>query len=159
VSYPRRNAVTQRFTLGAPRTIIVSRDGQRILFCRSTASDDPVNRLWKIDLPDPEPRLLVDPVELLGAGDVELTAAEKARRERAREAGGGIVTYTTHSNEGIVAFALGGRLFQTDIEAGTTTEVPTTGVAFDPRFSRPMEAASPITLPANSGSAMPTTTG
>jgi dipeptidyl-peptidase-4 len=135
VSYPRRNAVTQRFTLGAPRTIIVSRDGQRILFCRSTASDDPVNRLWKIDLPDPEPRLLVDPVELLGAGDVELTAAEKARRERAREAGGGIVTYTTHSNEGIVAFALGGRLFQTDIDAGTTTEVPTTGVAFDPRFS------------------------
>ena len=135
MSYPRRNAATQRFTLGAPRTIIVSRDGQRILFCRSTAGDDPVNRLWIIDLPDSTPRLLVDPIELLGGSDVELTAAEKARRERAREAGGGIVTYTTHSDEGVVAFVLGGRLFRTDIEADATVEVPTTGVAFDPRFS------------------------
>ena len=135
MSYPRRNAVTQRFTLGAPRTFSVSRDGQHILFCRSTAGDDPVNRLWVIDLPNTEPRLLVDPVELLGSGDIELTAAEKARRERAREAGGGIVTYTTHSEHGIVVFALNGSLYQTTIETGETTEVDTLGGAFDPRIS------------------------
>lgn len=135
MSYPRRNAATQRFTLGAPRTIIVSQDGKRVLFSRSTAGDDPVNRLWILDLPETEPRLLVDPVALLGSGDVELTAAEKARRERAREAGGGIVTYTMHSDHGIVSFVLGGRLFRTDMETGETTELATTGVAFDPRFS------------------------
>ena len=127
--------MTQRFTLGAPRTITIGRDGRHILFCRSTSGDDPVNRLWVVDLPDPEPRLLVDPVTLLGSADVELTAEERARRERAREAGGGIVTYTTHSNHGVVAFVLGGRLFRTEIDSGETTEMATTGVAFDPRFS------------------------
>jgi len=135
MSYPRRNAVTQRFTLGAPRTFSVSRDGQRILFARSTAGDDPVNRLWVIDLPEQQPRLLVDPVELLGPGDVELTAAEKARRERAREAGGGIVTFTTHSDHGIVVFALNGALYKTAIDTGETVELDTVGGAFDPRIS------------------------
>ena len=135
MSYPRRNAATQRFTLGAPRTFSVSQNGQRILFCRSTAGDDPVNQLWVLDLPDQTPRLLVDPVALLGSGDLELTAAEKARRERAREAGGGIVTYTTHSDYGIVVFALNGSLYRTNIETGDTVEVPTVGGAFDPRIS------------------------
>ena len=135
MSYPRRNAATQRFTLGAPRTFSVSRDGQRILFARSTAGDDPVNRLWVIDLPEQQPRLLVDPVELLGSGDVELTAAEKARRERAREAGGGIVTFTTHSDHGIVVFALNGALYKTAIDTGETVELDTVGGAFDPRIS------------------------
>jgi dipeptidyl-peptidase-4 len=135
MSYPRRNAVTQRFTLGAPRTFSVSRDGHRVLFCRSTAGDDPVNRLWVIDLPESEPRLLVDPVALLGSGDIELTAAEKARRERAREAGGGIVTYTTHSEQGIVVFALNGSLYKTSIDTGDTVELDTVDGAFDPRIS------------------------
>jgi len=135
MSYPRRNAATQRFTLGAPRTFSVSRNGQRILFCRSTAGDDPVNQLWVIDLPNPEPRLLVDPVALLGSGDIELSAAEKARRERAREAGGGIVTYTTHSDHGIVVFALNGSLYQTEIESSETAEVESAEGAFDPRIS------------------------
>jgi len=135
MSYPRRNAATQRFTLGAPRTFVVSRDGQRILFCRSAAGDDPVNRLWVIELPESAPRLLVDPSELLDVENVELTAAEQARRERAREAGGGIVTYTTHSDHGIAVFALNGQLFRTDIETATTVEVPSAGSAFDPRIS------------------------
>jgi len=135
MSYPGRNAITQRFTLGAPRTIVVSRDGARVLFCRSTAGDDPVNQLWSIDLPETEPRLLVDPVAVLGDSAVELTAAEKARRERAREAGGGIVTYTTHSDHDVVSFVLGGRLFRTDVVSGETTELPTSGGAYDPRFS------------------------
>lgn len=135
MSYPRRNAATQRFTLGAPRTFSVSRDGQRILFCRSTSGDDPVNRLWVIDLPATEPRLLVDPVALLGSGDIELTAAEKARRERAREAGGGIVTFTTHSDHGIVVFALNGSLYKTIIDSGETVELTTVGGAYDPRIS------------------------
>ncbi|MDB4109684.1 prolyl oligopeptidase family serine peptidase [bacterium] len=135
MSYPRRNAATQRFTLGAPRTFSVSRDGQRILFCRSAAGDDPVNRLWVIDLPESEPRLLVDPIALLGSGDIELTTAEKARRERAREAGGGIVTYTTHSDHGIVVFALNGALYKTIIATGETIELDTVGGAFDPRIS------------------------
>lgn len=135
MSYPRRNAVTQRFTLGAPRTIIVGRDGRQILFCRSTAGDDPVNRLWVLDLPETEPRLLVDPPELLGGSHVTLSAAERARRERAREGAGGIVTYNTHSDHGAVAFVLGGSLFLTDVASGETAELVTSGAPYDPRLS------------------------
>jgi dipeptidyl-peptidase-4 len=77
----------------------------------------------------------VDPVALLGPGDIALTAAEKARRERAREAGGGIVTYTTHSDHGIVVFALNGSLYKTSIDTGDTVELDTVDGAFDPRIS------------------------
>lgn len=135
MSYPRRNAATQRFTLGAPRTLIVTQDGNSVLFARSTAGDDPINQLWVTDVPTGETRLLVDPVELLGSADVELTDAEKARRERAREAGGGIVTYSIHSTYHMAIFVLGGRLFRTAIASGESVELPTTGGAFDPRIS------------------------
>ena len=45
-SYPRRNAVTRRFTLGAPRDIVVGADGARVAFLRSSGPEDPVNGLW-----------------------------------------------------------------------------------------------------------------
>lgn len=135
MSYPRRNAATQRFSLGAPRTLIVTRDGEYVVFARSTAGDDPINRLWAIDVAAKTTRLLVDPVELLGGNDVELTAAEKARRERAREAGSGIVTYSIHSTYLAAIFVLGGRLFRTAIDTGDSVELETDGGAFDPRIS------------------------
>ncbi len=134
MSYPRRNAVTQRFTLGAPRNILVTSDGTTVLFCRSRAADDPVNCLWSIDTATGEERLLVDPVELLDGGG-EMTAAERARRERAREAGGGIVTYAAHSDHHLIAFALNGRLFLTNHVSGDTRELDAVAGAYDPRIS------------------------
>ena len=49
-SYPRRNAVTRRFTLGAPRDIVVGADGARVAFLRSSGPEDPVNGLWVFDV-------------------------------------------------------------------------------------------------------------
>ena len=49
-SFPQQYARTQRLTLGEPRNITVSDDGRKVVFLRSNAGDDPVNRLWLLDV-------------------------------------------------------------------------------------------------------------
>ena len=44
-SFPRRQALTRRFTLGEPRDIRVSDGGARVAFLRSPGPIDPVNSL------------------------------------------------------------------------------------------------------------------
>ena len=112
-SFPRQYARTQRFTLGRPRTITVSSDGRRVIFLRSAAGDDPVNALWVLDVETGHERCVADPRVLLSdPTDDALPAAERARRERTREGAGGITGYATDAVATVVAFALGGRLFE-----------------------------------------------
>ena len=60
-SFPRQSARTQRFTLGEPRDVVVSPDGQRIVFLRSRGGTDPVNCLWVVDAATGDERLVADP--------------------------------------------------------------------------------------------------
>jgi dipeptidyl-peptidase-4 len=133
-SFPRRQAVTRRFTLGAPRDIRVAGDGARVAFLRSSGPDDPVNGLWVIDVEAGHERLIVDP-ELLGADDSNLPAEERARRERARESGGGIVAYDATSNLSVAAFAIGGQVARVDLDTGHIEMLATAPGAFGPRLS------------------------
>lgn len=103
-----------------------------MVFARSLAGDDPVNRLWTLDLATGIETMVVDPVALLADGG-EMTEAEKARRERAREAGGGIVTYVLNRAGDAAVFALNGRVFRADLVTHETIELPATGSAYDPR--------------------------
>ena len=113
----------------------MSRDGSRVLFLRSATGDDPVNRLWCFDVDTGAERCVADPAAVLTAGDAgEETAAETARRERAREAAGGIVAYDSGAALEHAVFVLGGRLFRTDVQAGHTVELSIAGSAFDPRL-------------------------
>src|SRR5437016_1944358 len=93
-SFPRQQARTRGFTAGQPRSFTVAGDGSRVAFLRSLAGDDPVNRLWVLDLDGGRERLVADPAALSAAG-AEEPPAERARRERTRERGGGIVAYAT----------------------------------------------------------------
>ena len=106
-SFPRRQAVTRRFTLGAPRDIRVAGNGSLVMFLRSSGPEDPVNGLWAIDVATGDERLIVDPAAL-GADDANLPVEERARRERARESGGGIVAYDATRDLSVAVFALGG---------------------------------------------------
>lgn len=110
-----------------------------MLFCRSDAGDDSVNKLWVLDLDEAQPveRLLVDPKVVLAQcpSGIELSEAEKARRERLREAGGGIVTYDVHFATRQVAFVLGSSLYVCNIDSGDVRALVGTDGAFDPRFS------------------------
>lgn len=132
-TFPRQYARTQRLTLGEPRNITVSPDGQRVTFLRSSSGSDPVNALWVLDPATGIERLVADPAVLLAAGDDDLPAAERARRERARESAGGIVAYATDSRGTVAAFALGGRLFGATLVSGTAREIVVDGPVFDPR--------------------------
>ncbi|MEU2713657.1 prolyl oligopeptidase family serine peptidase [Streptomyces sp. NPDC007205] len=134
-SFPRRHARTQRFTLGAPRAFTVAPDGSRVAFLRSGSGTDRANSLWVMDLPEGEERLAADPGALLGGASEELSAEERARRERSREGGAGIVGYATDSAVELAAFALSGRLFTAELPAGTTRELRVPGPVVDPRPS------------------------
>ena len=133
-TFPRQYARTQRLTLGEPRTITVSPDGQRVVFCRSSNGSDPVNSLWVLDIASGTEQLVADPRALLGdADDADLPAAERTRRERAREGAGGVVGYATDADVTVAAFALAGRMFVAGLISAQARELVVDGPVFDPR--------------------------
>ncbi|MBL1110088.1 S9 family peptidase [Streptomyces sp. 5-8] len=134
-SFPRRHARTQRFTLGAPRAFTVAPDGSRVAFLRSGSGTDRANSLWVLDLPEGTERLAADPGTLLQGASEELPPEERARRERSREGGAGIVGYATDGAVELASFALSGRLFTAELRAGTARELPVPGPVIDPRPS------------------------
>ena len=105
-----------------------------MLFLRALAADDPNTALWSLDLGTGEERLLADPRVLLAGESEVIPAAELRRRERLRESARGIVAYSTDSAGRLAAFALSGRLFVCDLEAGGTRHVPTGGECVDPHI-------------------------
>src|SRR3984885_7841630 len=115
-SFPRQQARTRRFTLGAPRAFQVSPDGERITFLRSKAGDDPVTCLWEADAATGAERLVADP-RALGTAEENLPPEERARRERARETAAGIVAYATDKASTIAVFALSGQVFKVPLGA------------------------------------------
>jgi dipeptidyl-peptidase-4 len=137
-SFPRRHARTQRFTLGAPRAFTVAPDGSRVVFLRSRSGTDRAGALWALDLrpgEDPAERLVADPAALLGGGEEDLSPEERARRERSREGGAGIVSHATDAAADLACFALSGRLFTALTADGTVRELAVPGPVTDPRPS------------------------
>ncbi|MEJ7649662.1 MAG: alpha/beta fold hydrolase [Nakamurella sp.] len=136
LSFPRQYARTRRFTLGEPRTISVTADGSSVLFVRTDGPYDGVGKLLRFDVAARAEGVLVDPAELAG-GPEELSAEERARRERSRETGGGITAYTVDELGAHVVFGLSGAIWACDLATGVTRELPRPehlGAAIDPRI-------------------------
>jgi dipeptidyl-peptidase-4 len=135
--FPRLAARTMNFTLGAPRNISVSPDGERVVFLRTASGTDRRHDLWVFDVSDRVERKVADAATLLKRGGEDLTAAERARRERMRVGTSGIVAYSTDREMTAAVFALSSRLFHVgllaDGESGVR-EIPTTGGVIDPRI-------------------------
>ncbi|WP_406674125.1 prolyl oligopeptidase family serine peptidase [Nonomuraea sp. N2-4H] len=134
-SFPRLNARTRRFTLGVPRGFTISPDGGRVVFLRTKTGTDPVTCLWELDTETHVERLVVDPRELHGEDEENLPPEERARRERSREAAGGIVAYATDFHVSKVCFALSGQLYVAELAGGRTRRLETPGAVIDPRLS------------------------
>ncbi|MFE7662536.1 S9 family peptidase [Streptomyces celluloflavus] len=135
LSFPRQHARTQRFTLGAPRDYAVSPDGARVVFLRSPSGTDRAQRLWVLNLNEGREFAAADPSALLAGADEELSPQERARRERSREGSAGIIGYAVDSAVELASFTLSGRLFVSELRAGTTRELPARGPVVDPRPS------------------------
>ena len=102
-------------------------DGSRALFLRSDGSEDTVTSLWMSVIDEngnASEMLLADPRTLLADADAEdVPAEERARRERAREGGSGIVGYSIDASGNRVTFTINGQLFLTDIAVGVTRAI------------------------------------
>lgn len=133
--FPRERAATQSFRAGAPRAVRIARDHSQALFLRSEASDDPVLNLWRVDLTQTRaddaqsPETVVANARTLATDNIDrLPAAERARRERLREAGQGITDYSTDNDQTKVCFVLSGSLWLLDLTNGTSALLVEAGV-------------------------------
>jgi dipeptidyl-peptidase-4 len=115
ISLPGQVARTRRFTLGVPGQFTIVRGGAVVLFLRGRAGDDPVARLWALDLDSGAERLLADPAALPAGGPA------------------GIAGYATDQAGDLVAFALDGRLWTVRVADGQVRELPAQGPVADPR--------------------------
>ncbi|KAA8821119.1 prolyl oligopeptidase family serine peptidase [Bifidobacterium vespertilionis] len=127
--FPRKRARTLRFSGAAPRSAKLLGDGERALFLRSDGQEDLVTSLWLswFDAAGVHHETkLADPRELLADADNEdVPAEEKARRERAREGGAGIVSYSVDVAGRRVVFTINGQLFLTEIVDEEDADEPT----------------------------------
>ena len=127
--FPRLRARTLRFGCGAPRSAQTVGDGSRALFLRSDGPEDLVTALWLSwfdESGEHHETKLADPRELLGAtaDSEDVPAEEKARRERAREGGTGIVGYSADDDGNRIVFTINGRLFLAEIAWNDETGAP-----------------------------------
>jgi dipeptidyl-peptidase-4 len=131
-AYPRLAARTRKFTLGRPRSFSISADGTRVSFLRSPSGTDPQTCLFLLDLERGDEWMVADPRLLSPETEVDLPAAERARRERVREVAGGITAFAADPALSVAAFALGGHVYSVDLGSGTVRALRSAPGAFDP---------------------------
>ncbi|MFT8705172.1 prolyl oligopeptidase family serine peptidase [Bifidobacterium aquikefiricola] len=134
VNFPRKEARTLRFSLGAPRSARAVGDGSRAIFLRSGGQEDPVTSLWMSSWNSQGKHcetLIADPRQLLqgaaigehlGHADDDVPDEEKARRERSRESAEGIVDYSVDDAGERAVFALGGSIWVADLSPAAADE-------------------------------------
>jgi dipeptidyl-peptidase-4 len=132
--FPRQVARTRGFSLGVPRSFTVSPDGERVIYLRTKTGDDPVSCLWVFEVSGAKERLVFDPGE--EEAERDLTEAERARRERARERSSGVTAYATDEAVRRAVFTVGGRMFLADLVEGSARELSAPGAVDDPRLDR-----------------------
>lgn len=134
--YAEIAARTDSFRKGAPRSFALSAAGHRAAFLRSAGPEIATLDLWVIDdlAGQPAERLLVAASQLL-ADDEQLSAAERARRERLRESGAGITSFSHDELLSTVAFSLSGQLWICDAASGNAVRVGAYESVVDPRLN------------------------
>lgn len=135
LSFPRLSARTMNFQLGLPRSFTVSPDGARIVFLRTDSPTSRAHSLWVYDIAAGTERCVADAAVLLTGGSEELTAEERARRERMRVGTAGVVAYSTDDAVSLAVFALSSRLFLVDLVGSEPArELQVTASVIDPRL-------------------------
>jgi dipeptidyl-peptidase-4 len=131
--------LTYRFGLGHPSAFHFTRDGSQLLFLRGGARSF-VNDLYALDLASGEERVLLTAAQILDGAEEELSAEERARRERTRSVARGIASFDVSPDGASILVPLSGRLFLVDRERagqpGSVRELASSaGFPTDPRFS------------------------
>lgn len=93
-----------------PKKLKVSPDGKRVTFLRGKDTDYEQQDLWEYEIASGETRMLFNSDDLTD-GTVELSDEEKARRERQRIRGSGIIEYHWSADGTALLFPLAGDAF------------------------------------------------
>ena len=115
-------AQTRSFALGRPTSISLTPDGRTALFLRALPRR-PDQSLFAFDLESARVRELVSPESLLGGGAEQLSAEERARRERMRITARGLVGYELSRDGALVLFSFGGRAWVVPSAGGVPESV------------------------------------
>ncbi|KXI30303.1 peptidase S9 [Paraglaciecola hydrolytica] len=94
----------------APRNLKISPDGKRVTFLQGKSSDYERLDLWEYDLKTKKTQILFNSDDL-SSGPEALSDEEKARRERMRLSGTGIVSYEWSPDGTALLFPLAGDLY------------------------------------------------
>lgn len=121
----------------APKSLKYSPDGTRVTYLQAKRDDRYQYDLWEYNLTTKTNNLLVDSKELFSGTEV-LSDEEKARRERQRVYGSGIMEYTFSNDGQALLFPLNGDIYYynlTDKAAKRLTETDEfeTDVKFSPQ--------------------------
>ena len=117
------------------RGLKISPDGSRVTFLKGKETDYERLDLWEYHLKDGESRLLFDSDEL-HTGDELLSDEEKARRERLRLSGSGIVDYEWSKDGKALFFPLAGDVYYWRVGSpGVKKVVSTPEFETDVKFS------------------------
>lgn len=120
---------------GTPlRRPAISPDGTMVTVLQGRAEDAGQQDLWAYDLESGKGRRLVSSTDILGTVET-LSAEEKNRRERAREYGKGIISYSW-VGENLLLFPLGGDIYLYDLNTRESRQVTATkAFETDPKVS------------------------
>ena len=113
----------------------VSPDGQRVTFLKAKETDNNRFDLWEYHVLSTQTRLLVDS-DLLHSGHEALSDEEKARRERMRVYGSGIMEYYWSGDGTALLFPLGGDIYHFNLATKEVVKLTDTNeFETDVRFS------------------------
>jgi dipeptidyl-peptidase-4 len=130
----RQFAATFGFRLGLPQEVAIAPDGD-VLFTR-TGPRSFVADLYERDARSGEVARVLSADELLAGGEEQLSAEEKARRERMRKATRGIGGYQLSRDGRRLLVPLSDRLYLVEREGGKVTALDTgVGFPYDPHLS------------------------
>ncbi|MFL5426249.1 MAG: DPP IV N-terminal domain-containing protein [Myxococcales bacterium] len=138
LEFLRSYAQTRAWVLGRPTKVTVLPDGSAVLFLRAQARKAE-NRLFRFDVASGKIAELVTPEQVLGKETEQLSAEERARRERMRVTDRGFTSFEVSHDGRLVLVTLSGRAFVVPSAGGTAKQVAGPGSkgepVFDPRLS------------------------
>ena len=106
----------------SPVQLKFSPDGSRVTYLQGKADDYNRYDLWEYNLKDKTNRVLVDSAQLF-AGTETLSDEEKARRERQRIFGKGILEYKWSTDGSALLFPLNGDLYYYVLATGKSQKL------------------------------------
>ena len=128
-------ALTNRFRLGRPGSFAIPPAGEAVLFLRSGPRSF-VQDLWAFDPATGKEKVLLTAEQILRGADEQLSAEERARRERQRQSLRGIVSYQLSDDGRRILVPLSGHLYVVDRASNAVRTLPdAAGAPIDARFS------------------------